>query len=330
MEDHETCRKKTTTQQFSTQLQKPNVALIKIQKGTSMSDQNKTSCFFSSLRASVIFIFTAYTVTVSTASTAASGSLSFQTSFDSGDSTSNFIDLSVSVNKKTRLFLGTGNTSSNESSPGANDALDLDYNNIGISHQFTDTFKSGLNGSTIEQGQDISSRTLDLSMTWTGEQWSFLLRPQFRKLELLFTPTRGPQRIIDINSTGIGTSLGYLGKKNWEFFVTYNKYKYDRNVRRLNIPFVINRISASALTIASSVKDYGMRIDVTRLYAESDITASYGQSKSAVDGSLLNISNLSANFYQFDPVAIGVTIGIIDSGLDDASYYGSLNLSYAW
>lgn len=295
-----------------------------------MSHQNKTSCFFSSLRTPVIFIFTACALSISTASTAASGILSLQTSFDSGDTTSNFIDLSVAVSKKTNLFLGTGNTSSSESSPGANDALDLDYRNIGISHRFTDTFTLGLNGSTTEQGRDISSRIIDLSMTWSGDQWSFLLRPEFRKLELLFTPNFGPQRIIDINSTGIGTSLGYLGKENWEFFVTYNKYKYDRNVRRLNIPFVINRISASALTIASSVKDYGVKIDVTRLYAESDITASYGQSKSAVDGSLLNVSNLSANFYQFDPVAIGVAIGIIDSGLDDASYYASLNLSYAW
>ena len=288
------------------------------------------SCSFRQIRISILYIFTAFLFVISAQTHAATGSLSLQTVYDSGDSRDIFIDLSVALNNKTSFFLGSGNTKADESSFGAADDLDLDYWNIGISHKFTNTFTMALNVNTSGQDRDINTRDIDTKMTWSGKNWTFSLQPQFRKLELLFIPFLAPSRIIDINSSGVGTSLGYLGMENWEFFISFDKYKYDRDVRTLNIPFIINRISSKALTIASSVKDSSVRIDATRLYAESDITASYGQSKSAVDNSSLNVASLNMNFYQFYPVTVGIEVGSVDSKIDDASYYAGLTLAYSW
>ena len=261
---------------------------------------------------------------------AGKNSLSLQTVFDSGDSRDTFIDLSISLNKKTQLFLGAGNTTSDESSTGAGDEIDLDYLNLGISHKFNNIFTMSLNGSTSGQGREINTRDINTKMTWATDNWIFSLRPQFRKIELLVDPPLLAPRIIDINSTGAGISLGYIGKENWEFFFKFDTYSYDRNLKGQVVNFIINRLSSNAFTVASSLNDSSMKINITRLYEKSDITVSIGQSKSATDSSLLNVANINMNFYHFDPVTLGLELGGANSETNDSSHYMGLTLSYSW
>jgi len=277
--------------------------------------------------ASISFLILTISVTPIHAS---DNSLSLQTVFDSGDSRNTFIDLSLSLNKQTQLFLGTGNTTSDESSAGATDDIDLEYWNLGISHKFNNTFTMSINGNTTGQGREINTRDIETKMTWATDNWMLSLQPQFRKIELLVNPPSLPSRIIDINSTGIGASVGYLGNKNWEFFFRYDTYDYDRNLQSQIVNFIINRLSSNAFTVASSLIDSSIKLDITRLYDKSDITVSIGKSKSALDNSLLDIASINFNFYHFDPVTLGLEIGGADSEINDSSHYMGLTLSYHW
>jgi len=257
------------------------------------------------------------------------GYASLQTFYDSGSTRDVLLDLSVSAGNKTRLTATIGNTNGDESAVGVGDELDLDYWDIGIGHEFTDEFTFKISGGSSGQDQDINIKSVNINMNWTGQNWLFSLRPQFRELELLFFTMSGP-RIIDINSKGIGTSIGYLGIDRWEIIFSYDSYDYDRNTRLLNIPFIVNRFSSKALTAASGIKDHGYDLSVTRLFSESDITVSFGQNKSAIDGTTSDAVSLNMNFYQFDPVTIGIEAGGIDSQIDDASYYAGLTFGYFW
>jgi len=258
------------------------------------------------------------------------GSISVQTVYDSSNTRDAFLDLSVGLNQHTTIFAGIGNSNASESTTGANDELDLDYWNAGINYQFNNSFTIGLNIGESGQDNDINTRNIDIDLIWDSNNWSFRLTPQFRELDLLFTPFLAPARIIDITSKGIGTTVTYKGIDKWEMGVSFDAYDYDRDVRTLSLAFVIQRISSKALTVASGLSDYGFNIEISRLYSESDISASYGQNKSAIDGEISNIARLNMNFYQLDPMAIGVEVGAVGSDVDTASYYGGLTLGYAW
>jgi len=242
---------------------------------------------------------------------------------DSSDTANVFVDLSVAITDDTGVNAGWGNTRSDSN----NDDLNLGYFSVGVTHKFTEGFSTGIDYYQYGEDNEIEIDSLAATLRWNIQDWSLSLKPQYKKYRIYAEEFA---RYREINSRGLGLGLVYFGFENWEFGLSHDSYKYSLNPRLLSSRIALEILSSKALTISSGLKDYSNNIDVTYLLANTDITVSYGQSKSAIDGTMSDVASIGINFYQLYPVQIGVEIGSVDASSDDASSYAGFNLGYLW
>ena len=255
------------------------------------------------------------------AETAAS---SFQVQYlqDSSDSEDIFIDINLGLTDKTTLLLSAGNTRAT----GTN-SIDLDYRDIGLSHQLNKNFDVLLKYETISQGSEIETDTIKTTFTWSTDKWSFGLTPEYRDLKLLNTLTG---RQVSLTSNGLGASVYYYGIKNWEYGVSFSSYDYSANTRILSLPVVIRLISSNALTVTSGLLDNATSVNATYFFSKSDLGAGYTRSKSAIDGQYSDVISLKWTLHNFEPFNIGLEVGSVDSSNNVGSTYSGLTLGYNW
>jgi len=282
-----------------------------------LNRQLLTTLYFTLL--ACLFIFG---VTTHVLAETAPNSIQLQYLKDSSDSEDIFFDTTLALTDKTSLLLSAGNTKANGANP-----IDLDYRDIGLTHQFSDNFDMLFKYETISQGNEIEADTIKATLTWSTDLWSFGLTPEYRELSLLNTLSG---RQVSLSSNGIGVSVYYYGIKNWEYGVSLSSYDYSANTRILSLPIVIRLISSNAFTVASGLLDYSATTSASYFFQKSDLGATYTRNKSAIDGKFSNTFSLRWNLYHFKPFTLGLEAGTVSSSNNVGSSYSGLTLGYRW
>lgn len=253
----------------------------------------------------------------------AGGTLQLQYLQDSSNTSDVFMDITTDVSKNASLLAGIGNTQSDINAGN----LDLDYWNIGLGYRFSNAFDMEFETGSYGQGREINIDTIDLTLTLSSGDWSFSLKPQFDRVEVLVTNTN---RVRDFDSEGLGLSISYYGIRQWELMLSYDRYQYSINPRSLALPFIVTRLSSKALLVTSGLKDNIIATDITYLLDYTDIGIHYSRSKSAIDQSTSDLVSLNLNFYHFSPYKLGLEFGAAGSDIDSANHYAGLTLGYLW
>ena len=261
-------------------------------------------------------------IATSNTALAANSSVQIQYLQDSNNYEDTFLDLNLAISDSTSLLLSAGNTSSSGTNP-----VDLDYRSLGLSHQFNKNLDVQFKFDTVSQGNEIKTDTWKTTVTWSTDNWSFGITPEFRDLTLLNTVT---SRKVSLDSTGIGASVYYYGIKNWEYGVSFSAYDYSVNTRALSLPFVIRLISSNALTVTSGLLDNSTSASATYFFDKSDLGATYIRNKSAIDGTYSDIFSVKWVLYNFKPFTIGLEAGNVSSPNNVGSSYSGLTLGYRW
>lgn len=252
------------------------------------------------------------------------GDIQLQYLQDSSDSKNVFLDLANDISKNANLNLGVGNTTS----PVSAADLDLNYWNIGMAYQFSPVFSLRLDAGHVGQGSEINIDNIDAQLKWSSEHWSFSLNPQFDRIKSLLT-FRNNNRILRIDSTGVGITLAYYGIENWEYSLSYDRYHYS-NDPRLFSSRIATLLSSKAIAVSSGLKDHIISADITYLFTKTDLSFAYSRSQSAIDQTTSDIGSLSAVFYHWLPFQYSIEAGAVGSDIDTASYYAGFTAGYRW
>lgn len=252
------------------------------------------------------------------------GDLQVQYLQDSSDSKDIFLDLQVDLSKNSTLLAGVGNTTS----PASAADLDLSYWNLGFSYRFSPAFRLTLEAGHVGQGDDIKIDNIDAQLQWSSDDWSFSLKPQFDRIELLFTFNNN-SRTRHIDSTGLGFEIGYYGMQNWEYSLSYDRYDYSTDPRIFSTR-IASLLSSKAIAVSYGLKDNIISADVTYLFTKTDLSLGYTRAQSAIDQTTSDIASIATTFYHFLPFQLGIEAGVVGSDIDTASYYAGITAGYHW
>lgn len=240
-------------------------------------------------------------------------------STDSYDSKTYDLDLSLSINSLTQFIFYTEYSDFS--------ATSINYNNrsfdLGLRYQADDTINLGINYVTSGQEQPLTSQTLRGTLSYYANDWDFSIFPETSKIKIKYLRR-------DVTQTAIGSSLNYYGINPLEFSVSYVKYQYSRNPRKINRLFFKRIINLQTLSQVNNYYNNYFTLALKYNFDNVSVQYSYIQSLSAIDSSISKTNSLNFYYKPIKSISLYLTLGNNQQDNLSESQFLRLATGYHW
>lgn len=145
---------------------------------------------------------------------------------------------------------------------------------------------------------DFDAQDLSAGFFHYGDHWSWSARYLTRDIDLILS-TPNVDRLDDISvpleATGWRASLGYRTESGFRVSANARRFDYDRNLEILGSRVIVQRLSPTSLTLATSLLDQSMSVTVE--WPLKDLRAiNLSVSRDELAGNLGSADTYSAGF----------------------------------
>ncbi|MEL7298197.1 MAG: porin [Pseudomonadota bacterium] len=180
---------------------------------------------------------------------------------------------------------------------------------------------------------DFDAEDLMVGLFHQGEHWRVSLQYLERDIDLVLRTSRTQQSFefnVPLQADGWRLSTSYRTESRWRWYGQYRQFDYDRDLSPLSNRFIVERLTPTTLTLATSLLDDSLSVGMeVPLGGSKALNVAFARDTLA--GNLGSVD--SASFGMLMPVGqrgdLDITIGISqgdDNFGDDSTFY--LNVLY--
>jgi hypothetical protein len=238
------------------------------------------------------------------------------------------VDLDLALGQQERLALGIGQT---KTEGGLGDIY-LDSYTVGLRTQRLGRVEAGLEYRYWGERGEFTLKTVEPSLVWQGEAWSFGVYAEYRDHFTLSRPIAGVRQPREMESRGWRVSAGYAPAGGFGFNVEHGAYEFDVDLTTLNstlFQFLLS--TARGGTIASTLSERIDSIEVGHYWPDSYLGLTASRSISGITRKYSDTYGIRHRFYPARWLSVELEGGVSKSeGSNLETAYGRVSLSYHW
>jgi len=195
----------------------------------------------------------------------------------------------------------------------------------------SDQFDYDLGLSYWGNTNELTTKTFSFGVSLNTEDWWFTLRPELQKIVLY---TKNSRRQVNIDNTGLYSSVEYFGFDKLDFFYAHSRYRYNRNLAVLNTRLGELFFSNTSLMLSGSFLKKRDQVEVgfnpESAWLPKRIAVSYSRSLIAVDNSHSETLALNLRFKLSKTIELELEGGQVRPEFSSALNYGLVSLRYLY
>jgi hypothetical protein len=174
---------------------------------------------------------------------------------------------------------------------------------------------------------DIDTDALRATITWTRGDWAFSLMPEYREIDLAGVDSGDS---FSFNERGLGGGVQYSGIEDWVLYLEQYEYDFSKDPDFLEDVVVTDRLTFTAVSLASGFYDYETVLGIGRWLDPVYITLQYTRDKSAIDNDLIKTTEVHVDYYHSAELTPYIHVGRASFPGFSPLWFGNIGLQFSW